>query len=108
MDSVMTAWQKNCERVAADANTSVYFPDSEVSEQTDCFEDDGALHIQIKGKHRACFHIGQDTEPKEANELTREIMKGLGLEKKISDRVLIEETEDEGDDYCSHCGRGGR
>jgi hypothetical protein len=85
----VTAWEKKCESVAEAAGTSVYFPDFEVSTRNDCFEDDGALHVHVKGKLWAVFTIGQDTPAKEANEMTRKIMTGLGLEKKISERVLV-------------------
>jgi hypothetical protein len=71
---------------------------------SDVFEDDGFLHI-YKNMVRAVFTIGQDLPAKEANERTRAILTALGMEKKITQRVLVDEIDET--DCCDTCGRCG-
>jgi hypothetical protein len=102
-----TRWQKKCEDAARIADVEVCFyeevpPISKASQ----FEDDGYLHIEKPREDRACFDVGvgQSLDGKEQNRRTRIVMEALGLTSKISDRVLVEE-DDEEEDCCPHCGR---
>lgn len=98
------AYIKKCESAAESAGVTdgvlVWATDKK-----DIYEDDGNLHVAMRGVHVA-FGIGQDLPSAEYNEKTKAIMTAMGLAKKISERVLVDEEEDEDDEYCSHCGRG--
>lgn len=103
------AFRKKCEAAASEVGVNVSFYENEAG--NDQFGDDGYLHITKNG-FRACFDVGhgQSLEGSEQNKNTRAVMNHLGMESKISDRVLVEETDEDEDedDECPHCGRSGR
>lgn len=74
----------------------------------DVFEDDGNLHVRKDGV-RACFdvNIGQDESGEEQNKKTRAVLEALNMRSKITDRVLVEEDEEEEEHSCDceYCGR---
>jgi hypothetical protein len=70
----------------------------------DQYEDDGNLHIEKAGIH-ICFGIGQDLPSAEYNRQARLVMETLGMKRKISERVLVEEDDENDENYCSKCGR---
>lgn len=100
-----TKFQKLCELASKQTGVEVtYYVDEERANHL-C-EDDGNLHITKNHVH-ACFNVGngQSLGPKEQNERTRAVMNAMGLSDKISDRVLVDETDDDVDGICPHCGR---
>lgn len=98
----LTAFEKRCQEVADKMDVEVtFYRDKEPFQ--DPFEDDGNLHVISRGS-RAAFSIGQDTPAAIHNEKTRAILTALGMEKKIGERVLVDETEED-DDCCPECGR---
>ena len=102
-----TKFETLCNQVAEryGLQEPMFFTDNQ---KQDPFEDDGNLHVMRRGL-RAVFGIGDEVPSEEYNHLTRCILTDLGLEKKINDRVLLEEEDGDEyeDEYCSHCGRGG-
>lgn len=56
--------------------------------------DDGVLHVTYRGL-RACFGLNEDATARAQNDKSRAILKALGMEKKITDRVLLDEREDD-------------
>lgn len=103
----LTAFEKKCQQAADDLDIPVmFFEDDRPKDQ---FEDDGNLHIIGGQGLRACFDVGQCQvlEGADQNKRTLAVLDRLGL--KVTDDVLVSEAEDqdEDDDYCDHCGRGG-
>lgn len=74
------------------------------------FEDDGYLHICRSGL-RAVFNVsnGQEATGEEQNRQTRAIMEALNMKRKITDRVLVEEGDEDDDAEhecnCEYCTR---
>ena len=103
MSDKKTKFEIKCEAVAEKTDVSFNFFGNGMG-KNDVHEDDGNLHIIYRGGHY-CFDVGkcQSLSGKEQNERTRSVLKELGMESKICDRTLVEETEDE-DDCCPHCG----
>jgi hypothetical protein len=99
-DKKSRAFKKKC--LAVDNNVMFIA----TRESDDEFEDDGTLHVVRHGT-RAVFDVsnGQTDNTKAQNEKTRQIMKALGAEKKLSSRVLMDESEDEDEEVCECCGR---
>ncbi len=99
-----TAFERKCIAVNEKLGLGeiLFFPDER---RADAFEDDGCLHV-VKGGMRACFDVASDDAAVQ-NERARAVMTELGMEKKIDDRVLVDEKADEEDEYCPHYGRGG-
>jgi hypothetical protein len=100
----MRLTRKNCEAVAGKLGLGVEFYE-DGPRPADCLQDDGTLHVSNAAGFRACFDVshGQSSDGKEQNECTRAVLTALGMEKKITDRVLVEEEEK--DAYCPHCCR---
>lgn len=101
----MTKFEKDC-RVIAERHgldEPLFWPVE--GKTAEPFEDDGNLHVEKQGTH-AAFGIGQDISGAEYNRLARLVMTDLGMAKKINDRVLVEEEDDEDDERCPCCGRG--
>lgn len=103
----LSAFEKKCRQVEEVTGVELFMIYDEPKSNY-CYEDDEVLHV-CKGTERACFSVGADhISGAEQNERTRQVLTALGLEKKITDRVLVEEDEDEDEDeYCPHCGRSG-
>jgi len=106
-ENKLTAFQKRCIFVA----DFCYLPEPSFYEdrrKSEAHHDDGTLHVIWRGQ-RACFDVSncQDDPEHVVNEKTRKVLIGIGLEKFIGDRVLVEEDDDEDDrgDCCPHCGR---
>jgi hypothetical protein len=100
-----TQFERDCRAVAEETGIEVDFFYNEKG--SDCYEDDGNLHIHKSGM-RAVFNVGHngDLPGAEQNERTRKVLNALGMGKKISDRVLVtEEAEEDDDDVCGECGR---
>jgi hypothetical protein len=103
-----TKFERDCEEVSRKFDVDVYFFREEKS-RSDCFEDDGYLHIQ-KGLVRACFAVGlrHILLGAQQNENTRFVLEALGMSDKITDRVLVgeydEDDYDDGYDRCWNCG----
>jgi hypothetical protein len=76
----------------------------------DEYEDDGSLHIQRAGV-RYVFDVsdGQSATGEEQNRQTRAIMEALNMKRKITDRVLVEEGDENNDAEhecnCEYCTR---
>lgn len=96
-------FQLQCEAVSEKTGINVMFLDD--NQNSEPCEDDGNLHI-IKHGLRACFDVGREqcASGKEQNERTRKVMTELGMEKQITDMVLVDEQEDCDDDECPCCG----
>jgi hypothetical protein len=99
-------FRRKCERVSEATGIDVIFFDDPPG-NPDVFEDDGNLHIRLASGLRACFGVdpAQDGSGAGQNAKTRKVMEALGMKRKITDRVLVEEDDDE--DYverCPHCG----
>lgn len=73
--------------------------------EDDAYHDDGTLHVRRYGIHVA-FGLREDTPGDLVNEQTRKIMAALGMKRKISERVLVEEEcetcDGEGYVTCEH------
>lgn len=99
----MTKFERQCLSVADETGISFYSPFEDDNMKVDAYEDDECLHIHKSGVH-ACFGVGGDNyTSKQQNERTKAVLKALRLSKLITDRVLVEEVEE--DDECPHCGR---
>lgn len=101
-------FERDCFRASEETGVPVYFfglPDKSPKRQ-DFYEDDGNLHL-FKGGGWGCFDVGggQNLTGKEQNSRTRAVMEFLGLQKHITDRVLVDETEEDDDDCCPCCGQ---
>jgi len=103
-DTPKNKFERDCAKVAETTGISVNFFGAPKGQKQSFYEDDGSLHLHKRGGW-ACFDVGngQSLSGKEQNERTRKIMEALGLP--ITDRVLVDETEDEEDDECPCCGR---
>lgn len=100
------AFRRKCERAAQTAGLDdVLFCDNEEATKDDEYEDDGVLHIRRHGL-RAAFNVGDNQNLPGAvqNENTRAVMAALGMKRKVSERVLVEETEEEEEEPCPQCG----
>lgn len=105
MIAKITAFQRKCEKVAADIGIGVCFDAEE--QRREAFEDDGTLHIARQGI-RAMFDVshGQSLEGKEQNEYTRKICAAMKIE--VAENMLAEEGDEEESGHegaCPHCGR---
>jgi hypothetical protein len=96
-----TTFERKCEKVAEATGVAVYFPRIPGEKYQAPFEDDGCLHIMHKSE-RACFGIGQDLSGQEQNERIRAVMTAMG--KRITERVLVDEEDDEDEETCEYCG----
>ncbi len=96
------AFRRKCLKVSESTGIEVSFCDDDRKQEP--HEDDGTLHITKDGL-RACFWVCSDV-PAVQNERAVEVMTAMKMEKKITDRVLVEDDEDSNDlgDRCPHCG----
>lgn len=94
-------FEQLCEKVSEDLDIGVLLHGKEKG--SGCFEDDGNLHIHHRGV-RVSFDVGngQSASGAEQNARTRKVLTALGMESKITDRVLVEEVE-ETDEDCDNC-----
>lgn len=94
----MTKFEKLCREVASATGIDVDF--YEDRRPADVFEDDGTLHVMYRGL-RAVFDVGsgQSLTGEEQNTRTRLILEKL--DRPVTDRVLVEEYED--DDEETDC-----
>jgi predicted GNAT superfamily acetyltransferase len=93
---------EECREIAVKLDVELTFYDEEKGRGASrSFEDDGFLHVVFRGK-RACFTVNVNDDPVRQNDLTREILKGLGRADEIGDNTLVDETDD---DVCGECGR---
>lgn len=103
-----SAFERQCVKASEATDVEVHFPRIAGERHQEPFEDDGYLHV-MKGKERACFDVGggQSLCGKQQNERARAVLTALGMARKITPRVLVEEADDEDEDgHCPHCGRG--
>lgn len=98
-----TKFERDCLKVSEQTGIEVEFYPNEKG--SGCFEDDGYLHI-IKSHIRAVFSVIDDDAVTQNNR-TRKVLTALGMTKSITDSVMVAEEDEDEDDYCSHCGRGG-
>lgn len=98
-----TKFEKQCDEASEKTGVSVFIGWRDDEMAADAYEDDECLHIHKRGVH-ACFSVGGDNySGKQQNERSRAVLTALGLQKLITDRVLVDETE-ECEDECPHCG----
>lgn len=100
MSKQLTKFERDCQKVADDLGIEVDFYRNESG--SDCYEDDGVLHIRKRGI-RAAFSVdASQDDATEQNERTREILTALNMANKITDRVLVEEEDEQ---VCPCCGQ---
>ena len=100
-----TKFEKLCEEVSDKTGVELFDVCETGRVKLDAFEDDECLHIDKRGLH-ACFSVGGGNySPRQQNERTRAVLTALGLQKLITDRVLVEEpVECDDDNDGPHCG----
>lgn len=109
-DKADTIFRKRCEKVAEMTGVDVmFFEDGAIvgGHKPDAYEDDGSLHIETESGLRACFDVnpGQDLPGVDQNARTRKVMEALGMKRKITDRVLVDDSLDDVEERCPTCGR---
>ena len=85
------AFRNLCIEAGQEYGVEVSFYDDE--SPPDAFEDDGALHVRLRGI-RACFAVGY-ADGKTQNKLTKDILLRLGMDASIGERTLVAESDEE-------------
>jgi len=105
MKAIKSKFEKRCEEASEKTGVEFYIPWTDKNMKVDVFEDDECLHVHKRGVH-AAFSVGGDNYTgKQQNDRTRAVLTALGLEAHIGPRSLVDETEEDEDDECPHCGR---